>query len=82
MWKSNISRLDSLHSADAQHTLASDTSVLPITGLQGSGPNLGPVCKLPRGAKVAHLGSGFNEGTVKVACDGQFYFMFRQDLGL
>jgi hypothetical protein len=42
----------------------------------------GPVTKLGGGVQVDVCGEGFDSSTVKIHCNGAFYFVFRQDLGM
>ena len=41
---------------------------------------LGDIMQLPPGTRLAHCGDGYNERTIKVQCNGEFYFVFMQDL--
>jgi hypothetical protein len=41
---------------------------------------MGAVVQLPRDAELAICGPGFSERTVKVACEGAFYYVFEEDL--
>lgn len=57
----------------------------PITGVQlmprERGPAvLGSFSELPEGATVEVCGYGYNERTAKVRVNGQYYFVFRQDI--
>lgn len=38
------------------------------------------ISELPKGAQVEMCGKGFNERTVKLQWQGQFFFAFAQDL--
>lgn len=41
---------------------------------------LGLFSQLPEGTRIEICGAGFSEQTVKVRCNGQYYFAFRQDV--
>ncbi len=41
---------------------------------------LGLLSQLRPGSTLEVCGDGFNERTIKVRCDGSFYFVFRQDI--
>jgi hypothetical protein len=41
---------------------------------------LGLFSQLPAGTTIEICGDGFSEQTVKVRCNGQYYFAFRQDV--
>ena len=45
-------------------------------------PRLGLFTELLEGAQIEIYDDGFSESTVKVRAHDQFYFVFRQDLGL
>jgi hypothetical protein len=47
-----------------------------------SGPRVGLFTELPAGAVVEVYDAGFNDATVKVRLHDEFYFVFRQDIGL
>jgi hypothetical protein len=65
-----------------RYTLSEDIYAMQL--LPGNGVNaiLGPVVKIPKGKELEGCGPGFNERTMKVRCDGFFYFVFLQDLEL
>lgn len=44
------------------------------------GARLSPASKLPRGAEVRVCGPGFDDQTVMVSYQGQFYFIFSADV--
>jgi hypothetical protein len=45
-------------------------------------PELGAISHLPEGAELEFCGDGFNESTLKVRWEGQFYFVFLQDIAI
>jgi hypothetical protein len=67
-------------SLEASFTLPDDVSAVPIQPSSGPEPRLGPVSKLPRGARVQPCGNGFNSNTLKVFYEGQFYYIFAKEL--
>jgi len=42
---------------------------------------LGLLARLPAGAVLHICGDGFDERTAKVLVDGQYYFVFREEIG-
>lgn len=46
----------------------------------GQRGKLGEFLQLDLGVRVDYCGDGYNERTVKIHCNGEFYFVFRQDL--
>jgi hypothetical protein len=42
---------------------------------------LGPLSELTSGSTLDVCGEGFNERTIKVRCNGFFYFVLRHDVG-
>jgi hypothetical protein len=62
------------------YALPRNTSAIQaISDLDGN-TRLGIIVQLPDGAEVRVCGEGFNERTVKVAWEGGFYYIFREDL--
>ena len=62
-------------------TLPNDISAVQIQAITDSETRLSPVSKLPRGARIEPCGRGFNANTLKICCEGQFYFVFTRELG-
>jgi hypothetical protein len=62
------------------YTLPNEISAIQIVSFDDKTPGLGPVSKLPRGARIEACGDGFDDQTVKVSHEGQFYYVFLQDL--
>ena len=62
------------------YTLSDDISAMQILPFGDSGVRLSPVSRLPRGAQIEACGDGFDSQTLKVCYEGQFYFVFLQDL--
>lgn len=61
-------------------TLAKSIAAVQFEPARDGPHQLGLLSQLPRGAELAVCGKGFNERTAKVACHGQFYFVFLQDI--
>jgi hypothetical protein len=64
------------------YTLPNDITAMQILPFEDSGARLSPVCRLPRGARIEACGDGFDRNTLKVAYEGQYYFVFLDDLEL
>ncbi len=47
---------------------------------QNGGLELAAISHLPGGAELTFCGDGFNESTLKVCFEGQFFFVFIQDV--
>lgn len=47
---------------------------------EGEQNRLGLIAQLPQSAELEAWGSGFDPQTIKVRCNGSFYFVFLQDL--
>lgn len=62
------------------YTLSNDISAMQILQFDEKDMRLSPVSRLPRGAQIEACGNGFDEQTLKVCFEGQFYFVFVQDL--
>ncbi len=60
--------------------MSEEISAMQILPFGESGVHLSPVSKLPRGAEIEACGDGFDAQTLKVCYEGQFYFVFLQDL--
>jgi len=68
---------------ERSHTLSKPISgiqLLPVEGKQGRLGRLGNVLQLARGSHLELCGGGYDARTVKVRCEGKFYFVFLQDL--
>lgn len=46
----------------------------------GEQNRLGLIAQLPQSAELEAWGTGFDPQTIKVRCNGSFYFVFLQDL--
>jgi hypothetical protein len=55
-------------------------SAIQVTPDAKAGERLGTISRLPGGAQVTVCGSGFNDQTVRVSCNGSFYFVFLEDV--
>lgn len=63
------------------YTLPRNVSAIQVLpSNDGDRVRLGLITQLPEGAEVNSCGNGFNERTLKVQCDGNFYFVFLDDL--
>lgn len=62
------------------YTLRSDISAMQILPPGDAGVRMSPVCRLPRGADIQALGEGFDSQTLKVLYEGQYYYVFLDDL--
>jgi hypothetical protein len=65
---------------DRVYTLCDEISAIQLLPFEDSRPRLSPVSRLPRGAEIEACGDGFDEQTLKVFYEGQFYFVFLRDL--
>src|ERR1022692_2748594 len=54
------------------YTLPNEISAIQIVSFDDKTPGLGPVSKLPRGARIEACGDGFDDQTLKVSHEGQF----------
>ena len=69
-------------SLDAPYRLVdSIPAIQACYGVDGNA-ELGAITHLPLGAEVTFCGDGFNERTLKIRWEGQFFFVFRNDLAL
>ncbi len=82
MWNPHLGNQPGPPFVQRTYTLASDISAMQLMPFDESGIRLGPASRLPRGAKIETCGGGFNAATLKVFFEGQYYYVFRQDLGL
>ena len=71
-----------MYSSGYSYTLDSDIPAIQILPSDGGGFGLSPVSKLPQGAEIAPCGNGFDLHTLKVRCQGHYYYVFRRDLCL
>ncbi len=65
---------------EATVTLGKDISAMEIVRRENSIARFGGIATLPKGSCVEICGSGFNERTYKVKCQGRYFFVFQQDL--
>jgi hypothetical protein len=82
VWNSNAVLLPDTAVPNRVYTLSSDISAMQILPFAESGARLSPVSWLPRGAEIETCGVGFDDQTLKVCYQGQFYFVFLQDLDI
>jgi hypothetical protein len=62
------------------YSLAQKISAVRLIRKNSHIGKLGDISQLPAGARLEDCGAGYNERTLKVRCDGEFYFVFLQDL--
>ena len=74
MWNST----DTL--VDTSYTLSREIYGMQLLPFGNSSVPLGPIIKIPIGARLDVCGSGFDDRTVKVRCADAYYFVFLQDL--
>ena len=67
-------------SALEKYTLSRNVSAIQVTSSMDGRAQLGTIMQLPEGAQVEICGDGFNDQTVKVRCEGSFYFIFLEDI--
>ena len=60
--------------------LSKDISALAIEADEHRDHRYGLIEHLPNGASVTLIGGGFNDRTVKVRCNDNYYFVFLQDI--
>jgi hypothetical protein len=53
---------------------------IQLAAVKHGGTKLGPLSHLGTGATLELCGDGFNERTLKVRMDGQYYFVLAQDI--
>ena len=54
--------------------------VIPVISGIDDPVELGPITRLPEGARLQVCGDGFKDLTVKIWWEGQYYFVFLEDL--
>ena len=57
-----------------------DLSAIHIQLAKSGRPRLSKIFKIPQGALLEVCGSGFNVRTVKARYNGDFYFVFQNDI--
>jgi len=67
-------------SEEPAYTLSDEIAAFQIIPTESGAARFGPVLRLPAGSQLHACGDGFNERTLKVRCNGSFYFVFLQDL--
>lgn len=78
MWNA-VSITDDVE-ADQPFTLSDDVSAIELVRIENGKARLGPVLKIPQGAEIHFCGEGFNNQTLKVRWENQFFFVFLEDL--
>ncbi len=62
------------------YRLNSQIPAIQILSAADDGIRLSPVSKLPQGSELLTCGPGFDSNTMKVSCQGQYYYVFVKDL--
>jgi hypothetical protein len=65
---------------DTSYTLSSEIYGMQLLPFGNGSVPLGPIIKIPIGARLDVCGNGFDERTAKVRCGDAYYFVFLQDL--
>jgi hypothetical protein len=65
---------------DGSYTLSKEIYGMQLLPFENGSVPLGPIIKIPTGARLDVCGSGFDGRTVKVRCADAYYFVFLQDL--
>jgi hypothetical protein len=60
-------------------SLSNDTPAIQLIRM-GNEMQFGPIVTLGQGNQIELCDDGFDKDTVKVRCQGQFYFVFLKDL--
>lgn len=78
MWNT-VSITDDIET-NQRFTLCGDLSAIELIRIENGRAGLGLVSKIPEGAEIHFCGDGFNDRTLKVRWEDQFYFVFLEDL--
>jgi hypothetical protein len=62
------------------YRLPNTVAAIQASCARDGGPELGAISHLPEGAELEFCGDGFNASTLKVRWEGQYYFVFSQDI--
>jgi hypothetical protein len=62
--------------------LSKHIAAIQVESSEEEGFRSGRISQLPKGAELIVCGNGFSKRTAKIECDGQFYFVFLQDIAL
>ena len=65
---------------ERSHTLSKTIAAIELLPVEGKEGRLGNVSQLRPGSRLDFCGDGYDTRTVKVRCEGKFYFVFLQDL--
>jgi hypothetical protein len=65
---------------EQSHTLSRNIAGIQLVPVEGKQGRLGIVSQLPPGSRLEFCGDGYDTRTIKVRCEGKFYFVFLQDL--
>lgn len=80
MWNADAVTIPESAFPDLSYTLSTDIPAIQIVPIGAGLTNLGPVLKLPRGARIEACGAGFDDRTLKVRYADFLYFVFLEDL--
>lgn len=80
MYRLNPLTQSDAFSADHFYKLRTQIPAIQILPSADDEVRLSPVSKLPQGAELFSCGPGFDSETIKVCCQGQYYFVFVRDL--
>ena len=67
-------------SSSSSYRLAHNISAIQACYGPDGRAELGAITHLPGGAEVTFCGDGFNENTLKVRWEGQYYFVFHNEI--
>jgi hypothetical protein len=65
---------------ERSYTLSRTIAGIQLVSGEGKKGRLGAVSQLRPGSVLEFCGDGYDDRTVKVRCNGAFYFVFLQDL--
>ena len=82
MWNLSALSIPDDVAAEKAYTLSNEIPAMELIPAPNGETRLGPVSRIPEGAELEACGQGFNDRTLKVRCQGKFYFVFLQDLEL
>ena len=60
--------------------LSRSISAVQLVRKENGGAKLGSLLQLRRGTLVECCGDGFNDRTIKIRANGEYYFVFLQDI--
>jgi hypothetical protein len=77
---SNVLSIPDCLVPERSHTLSKTIAGIQLVSADGKQGKLGCVSQLRPGSRLDFCGGGYDARTVKVRCEGKFYFVFLQDL--